>query len=87
MKIKYIQHFKQDRFAFAKDESTDRYCIAIPVFNGMVEYNEYYEISNQEYNEFSKDFLKAKLFVEKCRNQKEDARLMQKPGKMRGTPV
>jgi len=87
MKICYIKQIKEDRFAFAKDEESGKYCISIPVFNGMAEYNEYYEISNHEYDEFSANLKKAKTFVQNCRERKEDARLMQKPGRMRGSPI
>ncbi|NRA68800.1 MAG: hypothetical protein HRU19_30230 [Pseudobacteriovorax sp.] len=87
MKISYLKHVKSDRFAFAKEEESGKYCISIPVSNGMVEYNEYYEISEVEYKLFSTDLDSARSFVEDCRNRKQDGRLMQKPGRIRGEPL
>jgi hypothetical protein len=78
--------FRKERFSIGIEKDSGKYFVSFPVFNGMVEYSEYYEISNQEYAIFNKDIEQLREFVAKCKNHKEDFRLIEKPGSIRGEP-
>jgi hypothetical protein len=76
-----------ERFTVGIEETTGKYYVSIPVSNRMVDYDEYYEISQESYEIFLKSSSAALTFVERCRAREEDGRLMFKPGADRGTPT
>jgi hypothetical protein len=57
------------------------------VSNGIVDYEEYYEITPEQYETFLNDKAAAVEFVESCRRHERDDLLIEKPGSNRGTPV
>ena len=87
MKFKDIHFSKQKRFSLGREEETGKYYLSIPVTaSHFADYEEYYEISDEEFSLFSSDLDNATELVKRCRERKEDSRLMIKPEKNRGTP-
>jgi len=76
-----------DRFSVGLEQASGKYYVAIPVRNDFVDYEEYYEISAEQFDAFRHDAAAALAFVAACRNRSEDARLMVKPGRLRGWPT
>lgn len=80
-------HFsKEDRYWLGTDTETGRRFIGIPVANAMVDYIEYYYLSEDEYQRFLTDKVAAFDFAESCRRHERDNLLIQKPGSDRGIP-
>ncbi|WP_412528654.1 hypothetical protein [Burkholderia lata] len=86
MKFKDIFFSKEDRYSVGVELDSGRYYLSIPVSNGMVDYEEYYEITESQAKEFSENKVLANDFANKCRNRLVDDSLIIKPGANRGTP-
>lgn len=78
---------RADRFSVGVEQESGKYYVAIPVRNDFVDYDEYYEISLDQFTAFRQDPTLALTFAIACRERKEDARLMMKPGRLRGWPT
>lgn len=78
---------RENRFSLGVEEATGRFYASIPVSNGIVDYEEYYELTSEQYEAYLADPSTAVPFVEECRERKHDQLLIQKPGWNRGTPV
>ncbi|GBE65662.1 hypothetical protein MFM001_21240 [Mycobacterium sp. MFM001] len=78
---------KEDRYSLGIESTSGRYYASIPVSNGIVDYEEYYQISPEQYRIFLDDKTAAIEFVEACRRHEHDELLLQQPGSNRGTPV
>lgn len=87
MKFDDTYFSREDRYSLGVESTSGRYYASIPVSNGLVDYEEYYELSKEEYDAFLRDRDAAVEFVEACRRREHDDLLLQKPGKNRGTPV
>lgn len=79
--------FRQERFAIGQEIDSGRYYLSIPVSNDLVEYEEYYELTPQEFANFSKGLDEMRRLAAECRSRREDVRLIMKPGSKRGDPV
>lgn len=77
---------KEERYALEIDRKTGKPCISFPVFNGLVEYNEYYEIDQASFERFQADLDSAREFVARCRNREMDHLMIGKPAPRRGSP-
>lgn len=86
MNFKDIKVYREKRFAIEKEIKTKRLFITFPVYNGLAEYTEFYEISNEELELFNQNEEKLFHFVDECKNRKHDQRLLLPPGKQRGEP-
>ena len=86
MKFKVSKFSRELRFSIGIEEESSKYFISFPVYNGLVEYEEYYEITQQEYLNFSLDLNNAITLLQSCRDRKEDSRLFYQPGTRRGSP-
>ncbi|MBZ4488282.1 hypothetical protein LQ938_13890 [Microbacterium sp. cx-55] len=78
---------RQDRFSVGTERPSGRFYLSIPVSNGVVDYEEYYELTEAQYEVFVTDRASAATFAEECRKHEHDALLLRKPGANRGTPV
>lgn len=78
---------KDERFSIGVEECSGKHYLSIPVSNPYVDYEEYYHITKDMFDEFEADMKSAKSFVEQCRNREKDELLLQQPGKLRGTPI
>ncbi len=87
MKFDDIFFSKEDRYSIGVESTSGRYYASIPVSNGIVDYEEYYELTEDQYRNFLGDRGAAVAFVEACRRREHDDLLMQRPGSNRGTPV
>ena len=87
MKFEDTYFSKEDRYSLGIESTSGRHYVSIPVSNGIVDYEEYYEITPGEYHLFLSDKAAAVEFVESCRKHERDDLLIQKPGSNRGTPV
>jgi hypothetical protein len=74
-----------ERYAIGVEQGSGRYYVSIPVSNGLVDYEEHYEIDEASFLRFRDDLATARPFVERCRNRQEDGRLIVEPGADRGS--
>ncbi|AXK63205.1 MULTISPECIES: hypothetical protein [Burkholderia] len=86
MKFKDIFFSREDRYAIGVELDSGTYYLSIPFVNGMVDYEEYYEITESQAKGFSENKALANEFADKCRNRLMDDSLIIKPGADRGTP-
>jgi hypothetical protein len=77
--------FFDERFTLGKDEESGRYYVSIPVSNGLVEYSEYYAISDSEFEHLNSAANEIRGLVERSRAQQNDENLIVKPGSNRGS--
>jgi hypothetical protein len=87
MKFDDTSFSPEDRYSLGIESTSGRHYASIPVSNGIVDYEEYYEITSDQYRAFSDDRNTATEFVESCRRHEHDDLLIEKPGSNRGTPV
>ncbi len=78
---------RENRYSIGVESTSGRYYASIPVSNGVVDYEEYYELTQDQYDEFLRDSGAAIEFIEACRRREHDDLLLQRPGSNRGTPV
>jgi hypothetical protein len=74
-------------YSIGVESTLGRHYASIPVSNGIVDYEEYYELTRDQYLEFLQDPSAAIEFIEACRRRQHDDLLLQRPGNNRGTPV
>lgn len=77
---------REDRYSLGVETQSGLHYAAIPVSNQLVDYMEYYKLTDDEYKRFLGDPTQAVEFVESCRDRKQDQRLFMKPGSDRGVP-
>lgn len=87
MKFDDTYFSKEDRYSLGVESTSGRYYASIPVSSGIVDYEEYYQLTPDQYREFLADTAAALAFVEACRRHEHDGLLLQQPGSNRGTPV
>ncbi|WP_082951718.1 hypothetical protein [Mycobacterium sp. 852002-51057_SCH5723018] len=87
MTFAVVYSSREDRYSIGVESPSGRYYASIPVSNGIVDYEEYYEITKDQYHQFLRDKAAAIDFVEACRRREHDDLLLQRPGSNRGTPV
>ncbi|MGD1282718.1 hypothetical protein ACKUUI_17485 [Mycobacterium seoulense] len=78
---------REDRYSIGVESDSGRYYASIPVSNGAVDYEEYYQLTSDQYRRFLDDRGSAIEFIDACRRREHDDLLLQKPGSNRGTPV
>jgi hypothetical protein len=78
---------KEDRFSIGIEKDSKKYYLSFPVSNGLVEYEEYYEIDKAEFERFSRALDEMRKIASLGRDRKNDSRLLQQPGKKRGSPI
>ncbi|MCV7101199.1 hypothetical protein [Mycobacterium palustre] len=76
-----------ERYSFGIESKPGRCYVSIPVRDGIVEYEECYEITEDENTKLLHDEAAAVAFVEACRRREHDDLLVQRPGSEGGTPV
>lgn len=84
MKFEDIYFSKECRFSVGIEKESGKYYLSIPVTNEMVDYEEYYEISEYQFDSYQKDTSLAADFLKECRSRKNDDLLFLKPGSNRG---
>ncbi|WED25506.1 hypothetical protein L3V77_10550 [Vibrio sp. DW001] len=84
MKFEDTFFSKEHYFSIGIEKESGKYYLSIPVSNGIVDYEEYYEINSDKYEEYQLESSLANEFAEKCRRRQFDHLLIVKPGKNRG---
>ncbi|MCU9949184.1 hypothetical protein [Pseudomonas sp. PDM13] len=74
-------------FSLGIEEESGRLFLSIPVSNGLVDYEEYYEVNKATFDLLENDVEAAIEFARRCKNREMDDLLMVKPGKLRGTAI
>ncbi|WP_240326648.1 hypothetical protein, partial [Pseudomonas syringae] len=69
------------------EETSGRFYLSFPVNNGLIDYEEYYEIDKASFDLFHTDLIAADAFATTCRRRERDELLIQKPGAKRGTAI
>jgi hypothetical protein len=87
MKFKDVVVNRDERFSVGVEQDSGKHYVSIPVSNGLVDYEEYYEIDQPTFEGYVADPSSALEFVKRCRNREMDDRLIVKPGSKRGTAV
>lgn len=77
---------REHYYALGLDEATGRHYLSIPVDNGRISYDEYYQIDQKTYERLLADPEAALEFAERCRDRKADDALIYQPSKLRGEP-
>lgn len=75
---------KCGRFSIGVEEGSGRFYVSIPVSNGMVDCEEYFEIDKAAFDLYMSSPSLALPFVRRCRNREVDDLLMVQPGRDRG---
>lgn len=88
MKESKVIVFEEERVSISFEENLKKYLLSFPVTNGMVDYLEVYEISEEEYIHFASPEGRQDLanLTKLCKNRQGDDRLLVQPSKIRGTP-
>lgn len=87
MKLNDLLIDRENKFSVGIEETTGKYYVSIPVSNSYVDYEEYYEIDRQEFENYRYHVRPALEFVKQCRARQLDDRLIVQPGKIRGNPI
>jgi hypothetical protein len=74
----------EHRFSIGRETESGRFYLSIPVSNGLVDYEEYYEISTSDHNGYPANATALREFAEQCRNRQHDNLLLIRPGTNRG---
>jgi len=69
------------------EQDSGRFYVSVPVSNGMVDYEQYYEIDHATFELFRRDPDAAVPFVARCRKRELDELLIVPPGTSRGTAI
>lgn len=77
---------REHLYSLGRDIKLGCYILSIPVSNTYVDYEEYYKLSDQEFNLFMTDRGLAKKFADECRLRQHDSLLTLAPGADRGVP-
>lgn len=78
---------REHRFSIGIERSTEKQYLSIPVSNRRADYNEFYYITGEQYQQFRSNLLSALPFVEQCRRREHDDLLAVQPGADRGVPL
>jgi hypothetical protein len=78
---------RDERYAIGIEQDSGRFYVSIPVTNGLVDYEEFYEIDEATFERFRADLGRALPLVERCRQRREDVRLMYQPSTRRGSAL
>lgn len=73
-------------FTLVEDPERDLREIRIPVGNRMIDYDEFYRLTDRQFAAFVEDPHEAKAFADQCRRREHDDLLRLAPGTDRGTP-
>ena len=87
--MEFIDAFfsREDRYALGTEEESGSRYLSIPVSTGPVDYEEYYELTDEQYERFLADSVAAVEFAVSCRLRLRDELLLVQPGWNRGTAI
>jgi len=76
---------REHRYSLGTDSASGRPYLSIPVRNRAVDYEEFYLLTDAEYNSFTADPMLAAKFAARCGCRALDERLIIAPGPDRGS--
>ena len=79
--------FRVERFSIGTEEISGKHYLSMPIANPYVDYEEYYEIDDDDFFACPNNLDQLKQIAEKSRARQKDARLIVKSGKLRGSPI
>jgi hypothetical protein len=65
---------RADRYSIGVEDETGKHYVSIPVSNGVFDYEEYYELTVEEYVSFVENAGLAIAFAQSCRNRERRVR-------------
>ncbi len=77
---------REHRYSLGQELNSGKFYLSIPVSNRLVDYEEYYEITESQVDAFTLNPQLALEFADQCRNRLMDNRLFIRPGTDRGVP-
>lgn len=78
---------RENLYSLGLDAESGRHYASIPVSAGAFDYEEYYQLDDDQYARFLAEPEVAIAFIWECRRQEHDDLLMVKPGPNRGTAI
>ncbi|MCV7178536.1 hypothetical protein CG716_29335 [Mycolicibacterium sphagni] len=78
---------REDRYSLGLDLEAGGFYASFPVTIGIIDYEEYYKLTQEQYETFLHNHSAALDFVNSCRRHERDDLLIEKPGWNRGTPI
>jgi hypothetical protein len=78
---------KIDGYRLGVEVDSGALFLSISVGNAMVDYDEYYKLTQTQFDQFKLNESMAAQFASQCRNRKMDFLLILLPGSDRGTPL
>jgi hypothetical protein len=87
MRFNDVHIFRDQRFSLGVDMQTQQPYLSIPVANQMVDYEEYYLISPDQFQQFADAPNIGALFADECRARLSDHLIILQPGSDRGEPL
>lgn len=75
---------REGHYSLGRDQETGAPFLSVPVSNRMVDYEEYYRLTPDQYRLFSVDASAARDFADECRKRSHDGLLILQPGTDRG---
>ncbi len=86
MKFRDIFFNKENRFSVGIEEESGKYYLAIPVTTGIFDYEEFYEINEEDVDKFNSDINHLIKIAQKFRDRKNDSKLILGPRNPRAVP-
>ncbi len=77
---------REHLYSLGRDIKIDCYILSIPVSNRLVDYEEYYRLTDEQFHMFREDDVAAQAFANECRQRMHDNLLTLQPGSDRGVP-
>jgi hypothetical protein len=78
---------KDKRYSLGIEKTSNKKYLSIPVANSFVDYEEYYEITSEQFDAFQININEATVFANQCRKHTMDNLLIVKPGINRGVAI
>ena len=72
------------RYSLGIEEETGKYYLSIPVANRLCDYDEYYEISPEQFTAWPENREEIELLAQKCKLRENNSSLIVQPGQDRG---
>lgn len=87
MKFEDSYFSREQRYSLGREVDSGTFYLSIPVSNRLVDYEEYYEITEAQADAFARKPQLAVEFADQCRKRLMDDRLLMQPGSDRGVPT
>ena len=73
-----------ERFSIGREAESGRFYLSLPVSNRLCDYEEYYEITQDDHDAYPSNLPHLVAFAAQCRDRRNDALLIVPPGTDRG---